>query len=128
MQLENNAYKMGGVNLLDICEEFGTPVYVYDSSKILEQYDRLKNAFTGTEVRIKYACKALNNINILKLLRKAGSGLDVVSIQEAQLGIKAGFRPEEILFTPNCVSFEEIRMGVDLGLTINIDNISILEQ
>jgi diaminopimelate decarboxylase len=128
MVLENNEYSMGGVSLLKICEEFGTPVYVYDADKIVAQYNRLKTAFSGVDVKIKYACKALNNINILKLLRKQGSGLDVVSIQEAMLGLKAGFSPSEILFTPNCVSFEEIKMGVEMGLTINIDNISILEQ
>jgi diaminopimelate decarboxylase len=61
-------------------------------------------------------------------LRKAGAGLDVVSIQEAQLGLLAGFAPDEILYTPNCVSFEEIKEAVTMGLIINIDNISILEQ
>lgn len=128
MILENNRYTIGGVDLLNIAEEFGTPVYVYDAEKILSQYNLLKNSFPGSHVKIKYACKALNNLNVLKLLQRAGSGLDVVSIQEAEIGMKAGFKPSEILFTPNCVSFEEIKAGVELGLTINIDNISILEQ
>jgi len=114
--------------LTDIANEFGTPLYVYDAEKIISQYRKLKNAFAGVPVKIKYACKALNNINVLKLLRKEGSGLDVVSIEEARLGLLAGYKPDEILFTPNCVSFEEIQQGVELGVTINIDNISILEQ
>lgn len=128
MNLENNRYTVGNVDLLSIVEEYGAPVYIYDADKILSQYNLLKKSFPGDHVKIKYACKALNNLNILKLLKKAGSGLDVVSIQEAEIGLKAGFKPEEILFTPNCVSFEEIKMGIDLGLMINIDNISILEQ
>jgi diaminopimelate decarboxylase len=114
--------------LISIAEEFGSPVYVYDADKILSQYQLLKTSFPGDHVKIKYACKALNNLNVLKLLKQAGSGLDVVSIQEAEMGLMAGFKPNEILFTPNCVSFEEIKMGIDLGLMINIDNISILEQ
>ena len=57
-----------------------------------------------------------------------GSGLDTVSIQEVELGIKAGFKPSQIIYTPNCVSSEEIQMAVDHGVMINIDNISILEQ
>jgi diaminopimelate decarboxylase len=103
-------------------------VYVYHAEKILSQYERLKNAFGDTKVKIKYACKSLNNINVLKLLKNAGSGLDAVSIQEVWLGLHAGFKPEEILFTPNCVSIEEIKLAVKEGVQINIDNISILEQ
>ncbi len=114
--------------LLKIADEFGTPVYVYDADKIVSQYKRLKHAFEPLKVKIKYACKALNNSNILKLLKNEGSGLDAVSINEVRLGIKAGFAPSEIIFTPNCVGFDEIKMAVELGVQINIDNISILEQ
>lgn len=114
--------------MVELTEQFGTPVYVYDADKILSQVDKLRNAFGNLPLRIKYACKSLTNLSILKLLRKAGTGIDAVSIQEVHLGLKAGFKPEEILFTPNCVSFNEIKEGVALGVTINIDNISILEQ
>jgi diaminopimelate decarboxylase len=128
MELKQNAYVIQDVKLPDVAAEFGTPVYVYDAAKIISQYNRLKNAFSGATVKIKYAMKALNNINVLKLLQRAGSGLDAVSIEEVKIGLHVGFKPSEILFTPNCVSFEEIKAAVDLGVTINIDNISILEQ
>jgi diaminopimelate decarboxylase len=128
MQLQDNHYSIQGKNVLDICKEFGTPLYVYDADKIFAQYKKITSAFDGLNLRIKYAAKALTNLSILKVLRKAGAGLDVVSIQEAQLGLLAGFAPEEILYTPNCVSFEEIKEAVQMGLLINIDNISILEQ
>lgn len=114
--------------LLKIADEYGTPVYVYDGDIIRKQYRRLKSAFNGIDLKIKYACKALNNINILKILLEEGCGLDVVSIQEAHIGILAGFKPNEILFTPNCVSMHEIQEAVDLGISINLDNISLLEQ
>jgi diaminopimelate decarboxylase len=114
--------------LLQIAKDYGTPVYVYESEKIIHQYQTLKNAFSEVDVQIKYACKALNNLNILKLLKQQGAGLDVVSIEEAELGLMAGFIAEEILFTPNCVSFEEIKKGVEMGISINLDNISMLEQ
>ncbi len=114
--------------LLQIAKDYGTPVYVYESEKIIHQYQTLKNAFSEVDVQIKYACKALNNLNILKLLKQQGAGLDVVSIEEAELGLMAGFTAEEILFTPNCVSFDEIKKGVEMGISINLDNISMLEQ
>jgi diaminopimelate decarboxylase len=128
MELVNNNYSAGEVNLLDVAQEFGTPVYVYDANTIIEKFNKLKNAFKPLNVKLKYACKALNNTNILKLLKNEGAGLDTVSINEVHLGLKAGFEPGEIIFTPNCVSFDEIKQAVELGVHINIDNISILEQ
>ncbi len=128
MKFENNAWSIQGVNLLDIARDFGTPVYVYDADFIIAQYQRLNKAFKGARLKVKYAMKALNNLHILKLLKAQGSGLDCVSIQEVKLGLLAGFSPEEILFTPNCVSLDEIKEAVELGVMINIDNISILEQ
>lgn len=70
----------------------------------------------------------MNNINILKLLQKEGSGLDAVSIQEIHLGLRAGYTPQEIMFKPNCVDFSEIKEAVEIRVHINIDNLSILEH
>jgi diaminopimelate decarboxylase len=114
--------------LVALAEKYGTPLYVYDADKMASQYQRLNSAFEGVDLRIKYAVKALSNISVLKWMKKQGAGLDVVSIQEAYMGIEAGFSPEEILYTPNCVSMDEIVEAVEMGLIINIDNISILEQ
>ncbi len=128
MQLTNGQYTIQEVPVTAIAEQFGTPVYVYDAEKIIAQYKRLSSAFHGVNVELKFATKALSNISILKLLRQQGAGLDVVSIQEAHLGIAAGFAPNEIMFTPNCVDFSEIQEAVALGIHINIDSISLLEQ
>jgi len=114
--------------LLAIAETNEAPVYVYHAETIINQYQKLINAFKPQNVKIKYACKALNNTAILQLLQQQGSGLDTVSINEVHLGLNAGFLPKVIIFTPNCVSFDEIVQAVELGVHINIDNISILEQ
>jgi len=121
-------YRIGGVNALELAEQFGSPLYVYDAQIMRDKYKRMTDAFSGTRLKINYACKALTNINVLRLFKEMGSGLDTVSIQEVWLGLKAGFAPEDIIYTPNCVSMEEITMAVDEGVRINIDNISILEQ
>jgi len=117
-----------GLPIAAIAQEFGTPVYVYDADKIAQQLQNLKNAFSENEVKVKYAVKALSNISILKWLKKHGSGVDVVSINEARLAIGAGFDPTEIMYTPNCVGFEEIEEAVSLGLNINLDNLPVLEK
>lgn len=128
MELLDGQYRIQGIPVTEIAAQFGTPIYVYNADKIVEQYKRLHTAFKDVTVQLKYATKALNNISILKLIKQQGAGLDVVSIQEAYLGLKAGFTPEEIMFTPNCVDFAEIKEAVDLGVNINIDSISLLEQ
>ena len=115
-------------HLLEMAKEYGTPLYIYQREKIEGQYKKLSQAFRQTPTRFFYACKALSNINILRIIRKLGAGLDTVSINEVHLGLKAGFEAQQILFTPNCVHFSEIEEAKSLGVHINIDNISILEQ
>lgn len=115
--------------LLKIVENFGSPVYVYDAEKIASQYKRLTDAFKEVKnLKINYAVKALSNISVLKYFNTLGAGIDTVSIQEVQLGLAAGFLPEQIIFTPNGVSLIEIEEATKLGVQINIDNLSILEQ
>lgn len=116
-------------DLISITHTFGSPVYVYDANKISSQYERLTKAFAAVpNLRINYAMKALSNVSILKLMQKLGAGLDTVSIQEVKLGLHAGFAPEQIIFTSNGVSMEEIEEAASLGVQLNIDNLSILEQ
>jgi len=120
---------MDSAILTGIAEEFGAPLYVYDASKIEAQYKRLTSAFNKVpHLRLNYAAKALSNLSILRFMNQLGAGLDTVSIQEVQLGLLAGFKPESIIFTPNGVSLEEIEEASALGVQINIDNLSILEQ
>jgi diaminopimelate decarboxylase len=129
MQLIEGKYKLtGGLDPLELCNKYGTPIYVYDTAIIKRQYERLKNAFQWKKLGIKFACKALSNVHILKYFKSLGAGLDCVSIQEVHLGLLAGFSPKEIIYTPNCVSMSELRMAVSAGVRINVDNISILEQ
>ena len=120
---------MNQETLLQIAKDYGSPLYVYDAHKIKEQYNRLTAAFSKVnKLKINYAAKALTNISVLKFINKLGAGLDTVSIQEVRLGIHAGFVPEKIIYTPNGVSLEEIEEVAKLGVQINIDNLSILEQ
>lgn len=128
MELQQGVYRIQGIDPHALVREFGSPLYVYDADKIVSQLKTLKTAFAASDVRIKYAAKALTNLSILKLLRKAGSDIDVVSIQEAQLALRAGFEPAQIMYTPSGVDFNELIACVDLGLTVNIDNLSTLAR
>ena len=120
---------MTAETLLQIAETYKSPVYVYDAHKIEAQYNRLTAAFKEiSQLKIHYAAKALTNISILKFISKLGAALDTVSIQEVQLGLKAGFTAENIIYTPNGVSLRELESVAALGVQINIDNLELLEQ
>lgn len=127
MENRNNSH-IAGVAVEELASLAGTPAYVYDQAIIARQVQRLQRAFSGTPTRFMYACKALPNISIMKLVKQLGTGLDTVSIHEVELGLLAGFKAEEILFTPNMVGFEEIMKAVELGVHINIDSIPMLER
>lgn len=129
MEMVKETYLLsGGVNPLALVEKYDCPLYIYDGAIIERQYRRLEAAFKVKKMKLNYACKALTNINILRFIKEMGAGLDTVSIQEVWLGLKAGFDPQDIMYTPNCVSLDEIKMALEEGVKINIDNISILEQ
>ncbi|MBC6365445.1 diaminopimelate decarboxylase [Algoriphagus sp. AK58] len=123
-----NPSHIQGVEISRLADQFGTPLYIYDGEKIVSQVKTLQEAFSTVPLKIKYATKALSNINILKLIRKAGAGIDAVSIEEAKLGMLAGFSSEEIMYTPSGVGFEEIQEAVELGIMINLDSLPLMEQ
>jgi diaminopimelate decarboxylase len=128
MELQNGAYAIQGIDVHALVKQFGSPLYVYDADKIIFQLKTLKTAFSASDVKIKYAAKALTNISILKLLQKFGSDIDVVSIQEAQLALRAGFAAGQIMYTPSGVDFSEITEAVSLGLTVNLDSLPVLKK
>lgn len=111
-----------------IAREYGAPVYIYDAHVISAQYNRLKKAFRNVDhLKLHYAVKANSNLSVLRLMHQLGAGLDTVSIEEVRLGLRAGVAPENIIYTPNGVSIEELEEARSLGVQINIDNLSVLE-
>lgn len=128
MELRQQQYVIQEIPVTQLAKEFGTPLYVYNGDTIVRQIEKLKKAYAGVDLKIKYAAKALTNISILKFIRKQGVGVEVVSPEEAKLALKAGFHPSEIMFTPSGVHFSEVEEGVRLGIPINLDNLSTLEK
>jgi diaminopimelate decarboxylase len=114
--------------LAAIADEFGTPVYIYHTEKIAEQYQKLKDAFAGQDVVFFYASKALTNINVLRYIKSLGANVDCSSVNEVKLALHAGFAPEKILYTSNGIAFGEIEEAKNLGVHINIDSLSNLEK
>ena len=109
--------------------KFGNPLYVYDLSIIENQYKELKNGFQNIKnFKINFAAKSLSNISILKFMKKLGAGLDTVSIEEVKIGLICGFNNEDITFTPNGVSFNEIEEAYNLKVKINLDSLESIKD
>ena len=109
--------------------KFGNPLYVYDLSIIENQFKELKNGFQNIKnFKINFAAKSLSNISILKFMKRLGTGLDTVSIEEVKIGLICGFNNEDITFTPNGVSFNEIEEAYNLKVKINLDSLESIKD
>ncbi|MBE9390601.1 diaminopimelate decarboxylase [Fervidicoccus fontis] len=128
IKVEGTYLYIGKITAKQLADQYGTPIYVYDKEVLLNNYERLKKSIKYRDLEVLYSCKANNNIDILKVLKEEGSGLDVVSPFEALLGVKLGFQKDKILFTGNNVSNEEMKFLKELGILINIDSISQLKR
>lgn len=114
--------------LTEAAQEFGTPLYFYDAEIIVRQINKMRDAFSGVEMKLKYACKALTNINILKIMLQNNVGVDVVSVEEAKIALSAGYEPAQIQYTPSGVAFSEIEEAVGLGIRMNLDSVQVIKQ
>ena len=129
MTLDDNRYSLsGGIDPLDLVAKYGSPLYVYDTAIMERKYKRMAAAFDVPGLKINFACKSNSNLNVMRFLAKQGAGLDAVSPAEIELGLRAGFKKKNILFTPSSASLEDVKAIVKKGIRANIDSISLLEQ
>ncbi len=120
--------QLNNEQLIQAAQQFGTPLYVYHSEKITEQYQKLKAAFYKPNTKIFFACKALTNISILNHIKNIGCNVDCSSINEVKLSLHVGFSPKNILYTSNGIAFNEIEEAKNLGVNITIDSLSNLAK
>lgn len=123
-----------GCNTLELAREFGTPLYVYSETDILEKINEMKECFTHKydRTRIAYAAKAFGVMGIFKLMEREGLCIDVVSGGELYTAIKAGFPPERIEFNGNNKQIHELEMAIDYGIgriiVDGIEELSLIEE
>jgi diaminopimelate decarboxylase len=128
MDKEVEEFLIGGVSAHELAQEFGTPLYVYEEEKIHSKVRALREAITYPDLRLLYACKANSNLEVMRILRKEGCGIDAVSPGEVFFSLESGFAPREILFTGCGVSDSEMRDVRYFGILINVDSLSQLER
>lgn len=111
-------------SFLKYAETYGTPLYVYDGDLIVERYKELFKHISWPKLKILYAMKANYNVGILNLLKKNNASIDTVSPSEVYLALKLGFDKEDILFTANNITQQEMHEISKTGVLFNIGSLS----
>lgn len=116
--------EIGGCDLVDLAEKYGTPLYVYDETTIRTIAKEYKDAFKSYEkVSMLYASKAFMTKAIVRILDEEGFGFDMVSGGEIYTAHSAGADMKKCLFNGNNKSYDELQMAVELGVgLISVDN------
>jgi len=127
---EKNHLTIGGVDSVELAEEFGTPLYVIDEARIRARYREFYEAFESRygDVEIKYAYKANTNLAVCHILRQEGCGADVMSLGDIEAALKVGLGPKDIIFTGNNKTNEELLFAVENDVAINIDAVHELQR
>jgi diaminopimelate decarboxylase len=115
-------------NPVDLAQEFGTPLYVYNETILRNRCRELKKLIDYSGFVVNYSPKANSNIELLKIIREEGLRVDAVSPGEIFVGLRAGFKPEHIFYIGNNVGEEEIRYAIATGVKISVDSISQLRM
>ncbi len=125
---ENGAYSIQGIPLLSLAERYGTPFYLYDLDWVLARYAELQSVFAWPQTKIHYAMKANANPHLLRALRKAGARLDTISPGEVFYALQLGYKKEDLLYTANNMTNDEILLLKQQGVLFNIDSLSGLTR
>lgn len=118
------------VPVTELARQYGTPLYVYEENRIRDNFRRAMQAFRKhyDNFRFFYAIKANNNLAVANILRQEGAGIDAASINEILLAKKLGLGGEDVMFSGNFLSDEDIRQGLESGVIFNLDDISLLPR
>jgi diaminopimelate decarboxylase len=130
LEIRNNQLHISGVSAIELSEKFDTPLFVFSEARIRHNIERLKRAGSVTNCRLKvcYAAKANSNMAILRVVKDAGSDLEVNSGGELFKALKIGFKPEQIIFNGTSKTETELEEAISAGIyAIQSDSIYELE-
>lgn len=126
---QNGQMYCEGVALTAIVEQYETPCYVYTLSGLLNNYHRLKNAFSKLNASLHYSLKANGNLTLVRALVQAGAGLDAVSGGEIYRALQAGANPAQIVFAGVGKTAVELDYALERRVgCFNVESVGELER
>ena len=125
MKYINKRLTVEKVNFQRIAKKFGTPFYCYSYSKLKENVNKFKKNFKSFSPLICFAVKSNTNVNLIREIKKFGLGADVVSLGELMIAIKAGIKPNKIVFSGVGKTSNELNFAINKKiLLINTESLS----
>ena len=129
MNFKKNKLYIENIEAKNIARKFGTPSYCYSLNRLKNNILNFKNNFKSIKPLICFAVKSNSNLQILKEIRKAGIGADVVSKGELAIALKAGINPKKIVFSGIGKTFDEIKFAIEKNiLLINTESESEIKE
>lgn len=121
---ENGHLEIGGCDLVELAEKYGTPLYVFDEKTIRTIANEYKTAFKDyPNINMLYAAKAFMTKAICKIMSSEGFGFDLVSGGEIYTAHSAGVDMSKCLFNGNNKSYEELQLALEVGVgKFSVDN------
>ena len=117
----------GKYSAIELVKKFSSPLYVYDEKVLRKSCQKIKQLCNLKNFQIHYAVKANSNIALLKIIRSEGLQAEVISIPELKLAQMAGWKKEEILFSGNNITEEDLNWLVQNQFFICLDSLCQLE-
>ena len=125
MKYINKRLTVEKVNFQRIAKKFGTPFYCYSYSKLKENINKFKENFKSFSPLICFAVKSNTNVNLIREIKKFGLGADVVSLGELMIALKAGIKPNKIVFSGVGKTSSELNFAINKKiLLINAESLS----
>lgn len=128
MRVKNNKLYLGKIKAEDLVKKYGSPLYVYEKDVIKKRCSDLIENIDYEKLKIHYACKANTNLAILKILKREGCNIETVSKGEVLIALRAGFKPEQIIYTCSNIAEEELKFLLKNKILINIDSFGQLKK
>jgi len=116
----------GKTNPVELLDKYESPLYVYNESILRKRCQEMNNLLRYPKFIVNYSAKANSNLELLKIVREECLNIDAMSPCEIFVELKAGFKPEQILYISNNVSAKEFKYALDTGVNISIDSLSQL--
>ena len=112
MKYKKKHFYIENVSTERIAKKYGTPSYVYSYNKIKDNINNFKKYFNTINPLICFSVKYNSNLKILSIINKLGLGADVVSKGELMRALKAGIKPNKIVFSGVGKTIDELKFAV----------------
>jgi len=131
LNVKDGHLTLHGIDLVDLCEKHGTPLFVFDEERLVDNYHRLRRAFEDVykNVLVCYSIKTNNNLSICKILRENGAFAEVCSELDLHVALEAGYDGERIIFDGPYKPIEALKRALNEDiLLINVESFEEMDR